>query len=353
MSSNIGRKLDQWLLKHKLESFPGGGSTDYPTQYKNVANYLNKHVHPEVEKGAAIHDEHHAMFLNNHGPEHVAAVIGRISDMLTAANCKITPYEGYLLLFAAHLHDTGNLFGRSEHEKGCREVMKQLGSRAGDDELEKKTIIDIASAHGGRTPEGNKDTISALIPEPESRLLNQDVRAHFLAALLRFGDELADDRSRASRFSMEAGAVPEESKLYHQYSQSLQSVTVGEREIKLDFDLSTAIANQRFAKTVGDAPSQIFLLDEIFERTLKMHTERMYCMRFLRPSIRLDEVRVNIEVFNLRDGRYGQRIEQIQYRLLETGYPGKPSNGIRDLCPDLQWTGASLQQRVNRTPEAA
>jgi hypothetical protein len=232
--------------------------------------------------------------------------------------------------------------------------MKRLGSRAGDDELEKKVITDIAAAHGGHADDGGKDTISHLIPEPTIRLLSEDVRVQFLAALLRFADEIADDRGRASRFALAAGAIPPKSRIYHQYSQSLHSVTVGEREITLDFDLSEAVAEDRFEKKIAALYCETYLLDEIFERSLKMHLERMYCMRFLRPWIRLDEVRVNIEVYEVRDGRYGRRLEQIRYRLSEIGYPERPGGGIRDLCPELKdWTGAILSAKLKRAAEVA
>jgi hypothetical protein len=351
MSSNVGKLLEPWLLKQKAKDFPGrGAKVDYLKQFENATQHLRKQVHPEVEKGAAINDVDRDMFLNNHGTDHVEAVINRASEILTAANCTLTPYEGYLFLLAAHLHDTGNLFGRAQHEQGCREIMKRLGTRVGDDELEKKIITDIAAAHGGRTETGNRDTISSLLPQPTIKLLNADVRVQFLAALLRFADELADDRSRASRFALDAGAIPDASKLYHHYSQSLHSVTIAEREVKLDFDLSETVATSTYTK--GEA--QVYLLDEIFHRTVKMHTERMYCMRFMRPFVRLDEIRVNIEVYEVVDGRYGRRREQLAYRLAETGYPGSPARGIHELCPETDgWSGEVLRNRLVQAQGAA
>jgi hypothetical protein len=340
MKSNVGKNISDWLVTLQAKDFSASGKINYATQFANAADYMDKHVHPDVEKGAAVNDEQDGLFLNNHGPEHIAAVIDRASTILNAAQAAISPYEGYLVLFAIHLHDTGNLLGRAEHEKNCRQIMKVLGNRAGDDELEKRWITRIATAHGGKTAQGGRDTISHLIPDPDLTLLGERVRPQFLAALLRLADELADDRSRASRFALAAGAVSEASEIFHQYSQSLHSVTIGEREIMLDFDFSQEVASKRFLK--GGQPT--FLLDEIFTRTIKMHTERMYCMRFLRPHIRLDEIRVHIEVF---DNDYANQVAHIRYRLLETGYPAHPNGGIHAICPDLEiWSGDLLAERL-------
>lgn len=345
MSSNIGKKLDEWLMRQKPKDFPGNGKTGYVKQFDNVTDFMRKHVHTEVEKGAAVHDEERGMFLNNHGTEHIDSVILRASEILNAAECEITPYEAYLFLFAVHLHDTGNVYGRDKHEQTCRSILNQLGTRAGDDDLEKSWITRIAMAHGGKTPEGNKDTINSLIPNPEIQLLGQTVRVQFLAALLRLADEIADDRTRASRFMVQAEAVPDKSKLYHQYSQCLHSVAVGEREITLDFDLREDTAKLQFDKNGNPA----FLLDEIFLRTLKMHLERMYCMRFLRPKIQLDEVRVTIQVF---DVKYIRVLEEIKYQLSESGYPGHPAEGICALCPTLKtWSGQILKDKLNQIAE--
>jgi hypothetical protein len=349
--SNVGKQLEEWLLKLKPQTFPGASKTNYVNQFESMAEYLKKHVHPEVEKGAAVNDADGQMFLNDHGPEHIATVIRRASEILNAAECVITPYEGYLFLMAAHLHDTGNLFGRDRHEQGCREIMKRLGTRAGDDDLEKRLITNIAAAHGGRTPAGGKDTVGAL-DRPTLTLNGVEVRQQFLAALLRFADEIADDRTRASRFALAAGAIPDNSKLYHQYSQSLHSVIVGEREVMLGFQIKEDVAKARFLKWDKGTRVNVetYLLDEIFNRTLKMHLERMYCMRFLRPHVRLDEIRVEIEVY---DSEYLRQLDTISYRVVETGYPGGPDAGLHELCPELNGrSGAALAAKLTQAEEA-
>jgi hypothetical protein len=56
------------------------------------------------------------------------------------------------------------------------------------------------------------------------------VRAKFLAGILRFADELADDSQRVSAFAIQNNAIPESSRLYHKYSASLHSVIIDAKD---------------------------------------------------------------------------------------------------------------------------
>ena len=74
------------------------------------------------------------------------------------------------------------------------------------------------------------------------------------------------------------------------------------------------------------------MLDEIYERTLKMHRERSYCMRFLRPEISIDRIDVEIKVYS-KD--YGRELAKIPYRLEESGYPESSAGGVLSACPSI------------------
>jgi hypothetical protein len=332
-----GKNLEDWLQLQPKNAFPANGKTDYPGQYKQVAKFFREHVHPEVEKGAAIHDRVRGMFLNNHGAGHIAMVIRRASELMRVAQKQMGAYEAYMLLFAIHLHDAGNMLGRQEHEKRCWKIMQDLGTLAGTDEPEKRFIAMIAMAHGGHI-EGDKDTIADL--QPSDTVLSHSIRPQFLAALLRFADELADDSTRSSRFSLQAGAVHEASEIFHRYSEALHSVVVGERDVQLVFDLTREVALKKYQK----GTERRYLLDEIFDRTLKMHLERCYCMRFLSPEIRIEEIRVKINVY---DASFVKSLLTIPYTLKESGYPKSPPGQISALCPSLaKWNGKALKEKL-------
>ena len=223
--------------------------------------------------------------------------------------------------------------------------MLDLDKLAGEETIEKRVIATVAAAHGGtvRGSVDDKDTIGKLAPERV--ILNQQVHQQLLAALLKFADELADDYTRADRFMLDNGLL-EGSEVYHAYSQSLHSVMIHERDIALHFEMSRKTALRQY----GKGNKSVYLLDEIFNRTLKMHLERIYCMRFLRTLFSIDRIRVTIEVFENIEQDYliGPPLETISYTLEESGYPNTPAGGIQELCPELHgWTGESLREKLS------
>ena len=254
-SKNRNSKLAQYLRENEgHESFPNH-DIDYYKRFTRIDDWLNKEIHPLVNHGATAHDP---IWLTDHGPDHIATVIRRISD-LVFPRCVLTPYEAYILLIASHFHDIGNVFGRKEHEKRCRKIMFDLDSTlVGTDSAEKRMICDIATAHGGYVDEdeSNKDTIGSL-PYPWYRQGGEkSARAQMLAAILRFADELADDDTRTSRFVMEqTQELYPGSEIYHVYADRLKSVQINRAEgnILISFELSTDIVakNTRRKKILG------------------------------------------------------------------------------------------------------
>jgi hypothetical protein len=91
-------------------------------------------------------------------------------------------------------------------------------------------------------------------------------------------------------------------------------------ELNLSYDFDSEIAKKQFTKFGDDK----YLLDEIYDRTLKMERERRYCMRYLRPHLSLDSIRVIIVIQNSRNA---YQCDTIRYTLEENGYPSDPSSG--------------------------
>jgi hypothetical protein len=322
--------LVDWLGSQQKEmpaAFPGHGSVNYLLRYQEIEEYLNREVHPHVAAAAMLQD---GGYLTDHGPQHIAKIIQRVSRLVSGDECELTPYEVYLLLVAIHFHDVGNIFGRNKHEVKSGKIFEALGNLAGDDMPEKLCIWSIAQAHGGNNG-GEKDKISKLLAsEP---VLGKRVRIQLLAAILKFADELADDKDRAARFLLTGGMLPPESVIYHKYAASLHSVMIDlkGKEVSLHFYLGPADVTTKFGK--GKSGKTVYLLDEIFERTMKTHIERIYCSRFLRPHISLDTVKVTIDVHT---NKYFEEVkERVGYRLQEKGYPECRPKDIYSICPEL------------------
>ena len=324
----------------------GMGLEDELGDWKSQYDVLRQHiegVHRDVTAGAVIAN---GGLLTDHGPEHIETVISRASALTRAENCELSSYEVFLLLAAIHLHDVGNIHGRKGHQYSAQDVVNWLGPALSKDAIERRTIMQVAAAHtAGALPD--KDTIGKLWRK--THILNNEVRPRFLAAILRFADELADDRRRASRYLMETGQLPEGAEVYHGLSHALHSVAIDHesREVVLHFDIPKVDAVRQMSKN----GSHIYLLDEILERSKKLHLERMYAMYFVREWIQLEKIRVSVEVYD--DGL--EPIERIGYKLEERGYPSEPVEGVYALVPELveyrDWdgrkvTGATLAQRL-------
>lgn len=274
---------------------------------------LDKHmvnkVHPSIGQGAALAD---GIVLTDHGAEHISTVILRIGELAyDEGQFKVTPYDAYLLAVAAHFHDVGNVYGRKKHERRTHSELFQLGvDLTGEDTIEKRKIASIAQAHGGYTA-GSKDTISAL---PYDKTVRK------LAAILRFADELADDYTRTSptlwNMLRENEAARKESEIYHVYADRLRVVKIDHRShrVKLRFEVLPCHLRQQYWKD----GQQRYLIDEIFERTLKVHREQIYCAKFMAPDIVSDVTDVKISVCSTN---YERILGRFHYTLEQKGYP--------------------------------
>ena len=284
------------------------------------------------------------IFLTDHGPNHTETVIQRAGELLAdpaADYPQLTAYEVYLLLMAILFHDVGNLYGRDGHEDRQMEIMDHMGILVGDETVERAAISKIARAHGGKR-NGDRDTIREL--PREDWILGKMVRYQALAAILRFADELADDSRRAARAVLVLGQMPEASRLFHMYAEALHTVGI-EPESHVVY-LRYSLTKEKLAP-LDESGDESYLIDEIYRRTVKMHHEREYCMRFTRRIVQIDVIDVKIEVYESGKSPNLCR-DPIAYRLQQVGYPGSGDNRIEDVVPDrtLVPTGRCLYKQL-------
>jgi len=338
------RNLESWLEEQDKRKFPQNGKVDYYKQYEIVAEYLDNNVHNQVNAFAALKD---GGFLTDHGPDHIKSVVRKASELVNTPEFDLEPYEVYLLLMAIHFHDVGHIKeGRYQHEINSKYVIKDLGKKLGTDAIEQRHIYKIAEAHGGET-DGKKDKISLLLEK--DTVLNCRIRPQLLAAILRFADELSDDRTRAARYLMETVGIPKTSEIYHRYAYSLHSVRV-DLEGKF-LETNFEVTRDDIFKKRGKNNKKKYLIDEIYERTLKTYAECKYCMRFIPLNIQIKSIKVKIEFI---DEYFEYFREPITYQLAETGYPDVNKMDIFNMCPDelspngVKLTGRRLKELMEK-----
>ena len=347
ISKSLEKTL-QHLAQTKADEFPFDHSKkSYWDRYSQLAAKLNSDMHTQVAAGSQAAD---GGMLTDHGPDHIQTVINRVACLLDddKNENELSGYEIYLLLCAIHFHDLGNIKGRIKHEKIITDMMNEVSGFLGD-ATERKYIREIAEAHGGKV--GNdKDTISHL--ESSATLFSHNVRLQALAGILRFADELADDLYRANSILLKLGSVPDSSLIYHKYACCLNSVVEAPaaKEIKLHYHINIDDFVKTFPKKIGSSEnySQIYLLDEIFERLSKMYSESIYCNRFTTPIV--DIRSISVDIMCLKDQeKLGEKLPRIKFTLREKGYPEEKSLSIHQLTDNLSnWdnTGSNLTGSV-------
>lgn len=347
------KSMEMWLCNVPENFFPQYDPSiekSYSQRYLDLKLEINK-IHNAVEKGALLksvndwryeilgklngceglngekidefkmllqHDP--SIYLNQHGKGHVDKVIEKAKSLIDKFKFEPpNPYEIFLLLCAIQIHDAGNIFGRENHEKSFQDEFNEIAKKCMLGTPIRNLIFRIASVHSGNI-RGDRDTIHSSRLRPLSKYDGYAVREEMLAALLRFSDELADDSSRADILALDIKIVPPESLIYHEYSKALHNVFIDNNDVNrtcavvLEYYIDFNTATKKFNKDM----KEIYLIDEIFDRTIKMEKERRYCMRYLGQYISLSEVRVRIEICPEHDCTDA---EEISYTLKEAGYP--------------------------------
>jgi hypothetical protein len=338
--------IESWLLSKNENDFPN--KINYANTYNEVKRALKK-VHKEVTAGADFTDH---TSLTWHDESHIDRVITQASKLLSYSDVNITPYEAFVLLVAIQIHDVKNIEGRDEHESRAIEIFTDLGISGLIDSILLKNIGNVASCHAGNILIGakkEKDKIHFL----NHTLFKGERILHlrFLAAILRLADEYADDSERAMSFLLKMGKIKDGSIIHQKHAESLLDVDIQPDAGKVDFDyhLKVEDAILKFPKYIKhkDTFEDVYLLDEIFERTVKSHYETIYCMRYLRPYISINKLTVSIE---LEHSKFPHQLK-INYELEERGYPNDELS-ILELCGEslknngVSWSGENLKEYI-------
>ena len=325
-----------YSFENKLDEFPG--RHDYVSAYKTFKDFMNREVHKETKAMTLVMDDGE-IYLNDHSADHIQMVMEKVSKILWFDGSQtedLNPLECFILLSAIQIHDAGHVIGgREHHEQNAKEFLKKYDSNVVGSP-EKKIIYEIARAHSG------KDDPIGKLPQAQD-ISNFSVRMRLLAALLRLGDEMADEASRASAFLYEEGKIVEDSRLFHAFSLSLSSFLphVDTQEISMRFNLNKSRCCEVFKKPTKDGEIETYLLDEIYVRTFKTFRECLYYNRFVSDRLRFNSVSVTIEFYD--DENFEPFFDTIGYRLKEKGYPHLREDNVYALCgKDLEKDGAKL-----------
>lgn len=340
----------EWWLKEKAlqKNFFPQGRDNYFDNYWKIKTTLANDVYKWIGAGTSSEDQG---VYTDHSLDHFNAVIKYAGELVgissedmaqkTIPDLKLNPYEVYILLVSILLHDAGNINGRLGHETEAEKIFIGLGKAVCPDNFEAKPIAKIAEAHGGKMKSGDKDTIRGKVREENTSYSSITFRPQLIAALVRFADEICEDRSRAARFMIQNGSLPDESKIFHGYANAITSVDVDlpSKLISIKYELEKQDAIITFSKKdKNDNVFQQYLIDEIFERLEKMYRELCYCRAFMQDVVLINKVRATVKIYGDED----EPLEQA-FELKETGYPSTTFS-FEASYPD--WSGEKVKEKM-------
>lgn len=310
---NKNKSLLDYFYESKPSQFPG--NKDYVSIFRAFKQFMDDEVHKEVKSMTTRLDN--TIYLNDHSSTHVQMVMNKVSSILSDCTY-LSAYECFILLVAIEIHDAGHIYnGRDGHEKHGRNLLEKLGVST----IEKRIIGDIAKSHSGKN-----DPIGSL--ERKTSISGHDVHNRELAAFLRFADEMADENSRASNYLLENGLIPEESRLYHSFSASLYNFQP-DREDRHTIQMNFSLSSEQVCSTFKKGDTEIYLLDEIYTRTLKTFQESLYYNRFVPFEYQFHTINVTIDFLNEGPEPF---FDRISYRIEEKGYPSLSIDNIFEYC---------------------
>lgn len=237
-------------------------------------------------------------YINDHSKGHFERVLTNIEAILREhfPNAKsqrgIIPEGGLMtwadtviLLNALAWHDIGNIFSRKEHGQRVQACFDTISERLYDSHLG-QYVVQVATAHSG------DNAIENTIPDSiaSTSYGSEDIHLQFLAAVLRFADEIDEDHRRAAPNEWDdLHLIPEASQRFWFFSKVNASVRVlteaGQNSLCHRVIVESHVPASDFERQfVFQGNGNIKAITEYLRRILKFEKERRYCNAFMRKA---------------------------------------------------------------------
>lgn len=357
LNQNDMEPLEVWFKARQqdVQQFPNR-KNDYFDRYWMIKQYCAEKIYPYVGAGTSAED---GGVYTDHSLDHFNAVIRYTGKLLgvpndltqiTDAKLALTPYEVFITLVSILLHDAGNIEGRRNHEKKPLKIFTGMGELACHDQFEAIPIAEIAQAHGGKivSVDGSesKDTISSL--REHNTYLSVSFRPRLIAAIVRFADEICEDRTRAARYLLQNNVLPKKSEIFHRYANSISSVDVDLKSkwVSIKYEIFCDDVACKYGKDNGlGGNDEQYLIDEINSRLEKMYCEMLYCKYHMIEASHINQIRATVIIYSsLNSELHGSAIMENVFELKESGYP-TGAFSFDKIYPD--WCGEKINIKLS------
>jgi len=236
-------------------------------------------------------------YLNDHSRGHLERVLSHIESILVTnfprrdsavgdipSDRVITWADTAILLNALVWHDIGNVYGRDGHAAQAHWFLSAIASHLYDPHL-RDYIVQVAEAHSG------PKAITEKIPTGQDAIsyLGEAVHLRFLAAVLRFADEIDEDYRRAEPHDWDdLHLIPAGSQRFWYFAKCNSSIRVvasaTERNWSFHVAVDSHVPSSEFDRSFEAEHGQVRALTEYFRRLLKFERERVYCNQYISPA---------------------------------------------------------------------
>jgi hypothetical protein len=329
------------LLKDRAttngSAFPNRG-INYFDRYIQIKQHLAGKYYQATGSGLGSGGQR----FTKHDITHVDDVIHRAGQLIGAgagpnAPCaKLVPYEIFALLYAIVVHDAGNAYARAGHEARAFQIIRDMGELSALETVERQLIASLAQAHGGRTEDGDRDTIPTTVKEEVSGLDGICVHGRRIAAIVRLADELSEHPRRADEIALQPPYNPRQSFLPNFYCKIINTnIDYLSGDVFIKYMIDKANLRETFPDPESDG-AETLVVDYIAKRLNKCDLERRYCNRFPNGFAVVWYMRAALQIYD-----ENSLIEEVPVDLSDTGYP-VTERGVKDREP--RFDGEALKQ---------
>jgi hypothetical protein len=242
-------------------------------RYQAMKLYLEKEYYPWIQATCPYYTDHGAGHVNSV----ISAASGLLERHLDPKGLGLNAIEIFLLLAAILWHDVGNAVGRDGHADRIPEMTAEIKKLGFPDPAIHRIVVEIAKAHAG------SDGLSKARSEADCAVARTvTVYPRALAAIVRFADEISENRSRISLALI--SQVPPESQIFWQFANCITASRPdpSRERVVLTIEVPDVAAPQRFPCPNAllhraDTSKQMSVIQYLISRLEKMNNERAYC----------------------------------------------------------------------------
>lgn len=305
-----GTKSAEHLLRVEMELKKrcDKSGNAYFNKYCEMKQYLIKDEYPYIRDANP--------WFNDHGYGHAQAIIKTIDTMISkyliannelrnesreASNTKLyfSDEDIYVLLSACIWHDVAMIYMREGHGDLLVKYGPIINSYVHNKELT-ECILEVACSHSSKEKFHNCPLIYRTTGD--SPVV---VQVKLLASILRFADEICEDKSRATTNQKVIERITDTAnEIYWRHSLSIiySQYCFEDRKVCIDYEVDIEYAYKKYKMSEANPDNTKTLVEFIINRIRKVNEERILCSPFFSTYCPVDSIDINIKFYEYEQG---------------------------------------------------